>query len=322
MGADALSQPHVGHVDLNSFAEQRVNLPKDLAQKHRDHVNRLRERLQKHVEDNPSFSLVKMLHAGSVAKGTALRNVNDLDVAVYVKREDAPEKDLVSWLAERLREANPNMNPDQFTVNEHCVTIEFRGAGLDVDVVPVLYEGAKDDVGFLIDKHGNRMKTSIPRHLDFIRSRKEKNPQYAQVVRLVKWWAAQQKKDASFKCKSFMIELILAHLSDKGIDISDFPQAMQAFFDYIVTSRLKKRISFSDYYPASSLPGPTGNPIEIFDPVNPLNNVTCLYSASDRDRLVAAAESAADAISEARYSDTKGRAVECWQLVLGPSFRG
>ena len=49
-----------------------MNLPHDEAQAGRDRVNVLRTRLEKHIADNPGFSLVKMLHAGSVAKGTAL----------------------------------------------------------------------------------------------------------------------------------------------------------------------------------------------------------------------------------------------------------
>lgn len=312
---------HVDHATVLVFAEERVNLPKDKAQEHRDQVNRLRERLEAHVKEHPAFSLVKMLHAGSVAKGTALRTVNDLDVAVYVKRADAPERTLIPWLAERLREANPTMHADQFKVQQHCVTIEFRGTGLDVDVVPVLYEGEKDDIGYLIDRTGSRMKTSITRHLDFIRKRKAANPSYAQVVRLAKWWAAQRKQDPSFKCKSFMIELVLAHLVDQGESFSDLTIGLGRFFDYVVRSQFKSRIVFSDYYTTSSVTSSPGASIEIFDPVNPQNNVTCMYGESDRKRLVAAAEEAGDRISEARFATTKGRAVECWQAVFGPSFK-
>lgn len=47
-----------------------------------------------------------MLHAGSVAKGTALRTINDMDVGVYVRKAAAPDDArLVGWLVDRLREA-------------------------------------------------------------------------------------------------------------------------------------------------------------------------------------------------------------------------
>jgi tRNA nucleotidyltransferase (CCA-adding enzyme) len=146
----------IAHDDIAWFVGNRINLPKDKADEYRAQVNRLRDRLENKINDDPSFNLVKMLHAGSVAKGTALRTVNDLDVAVYVKAGNAPKSDpeLLPWLAARLAEANPNMNPDQFSPQTHCVTISFRGSGLDVDAVPVLYESDADDCGWLVHRGG------------------------------------------------------------------------------------------------------------------------------------------------------------------------
>lgn len=319
--------PHILHSDIASFADERVNLPRDEAQTYRDQVNRLRGRLEKHIEANPGFALVKMLHSGSVAKGTALRTINDLDVAVYVENEKAPitDRELVPWLAARLRDAYPDFKPDQFDESQpHCVTIRFKGSGLDVDVVPVLYEGDPQDKGYLVDKFtGARTLTSIPLHIEFIRKRKKLDGHYAQVVRLAKWWAARQKeRDNSFKCKSFLLELLMAKLVDSGADLSDYPRALDIFFSDMVKTGLESRTSFSDYYRPSALPKQSTGPIEVFDPVNSENNIASAYTVSDRSRLVTAAEEAADAISEALYATTKARAVTCWQRVLGTSFKG
>ena len=321
-----MRDPIITHADILSFAEARVNLPSESKRRHREQVNNLREELERHIADNPGFGLVKMLHAGSVAKGTALRTINDLDVAVYVKRDQTPvdEREVVSWVGERLREAYPNKDPSDFdTSSPHCAKIHFRGSGLDVDVVPVLYEGDKNDYGYLIDKDtGERLLTSIPLHLRFIRRRKASNSEhFAQVVRLVKWWANLRKgENSAFKCKSFLLELLVAHLADSGVELKDYPYALEQFFSYIVRTGLEKRVAFDDYYSIDTLPNPTGDAIEVFDPVNAENNVTSRYSVSDRDALVAAAEEAADAIREASYSNTRGRAAESWQIVLGPSF--
>src|SRR5258708_19362818 len=134
----------ITHDDIVRFVGERVNLPKDIANKHRKQVNLLRERLEAKIDEDPAFDLIKMLHAGSVAKGTALRTVNDLDVAVYVKAGNAPKADsqLIPWLAARLAEANPNMKPDQFEPQGHWVTANFRGTGLNVDMLALLYESA------------------------------------------------------------------------------------------------------------------------------------------------------------------------------------
>ena len=323
-----MREPFITHANIRSFAETRVNLPSDSARKFREQVNRLRENLAKHIADNPGFALVKMLHAGSVAKGTALRTINDLDAAVYVKKDLSPvdERELVPWVADRLREAYPQKDPSDFrTDSPHCVSVHFRGSDLDVDVVPVLYEDDENDYGYLVDKFtGARLLTSVPLHLKFIRKRKAAiQTHFAQVVRLAKWWANQRKaENSAFKCKSFLLELLIAYLADRGGELKDYPQALEAFFSYVVRTGLEERISFTDYYSPSRLPGPTGAAIEVFDPVNAENNVTDKYTWADRKALVEAAEEAADAIREAHYATTKGRAVGLWQVVLGSSFRG
>jgi tRNA nucleotidyltransferase (CCA-adding enzyme) len=322
--------PEVQHSDVAKFTADRVNLPRAKAQEHRDQVNRLRDSLQKKIDADPDHSLIKMLHAGSVAKGTALKTVNDLDVAVYVKQADAPDDDsqLVPWLADRLyAAAPPNMTRDQFVEEAHCVTVSYRGSGLDVDVVPVLYEGEAADVGYLVNRiDGNRMLTSITLHLRFIRTRKQKyGTNFAELVRLTKWWRRQatNQDHPDLKFKSFMIELLWAHLADDGLDLSDYPTALEGFFQYVVQTEFDDIVTFGDFCKASELPSRDSSvPIEVIDPVNPDNNVTVRYDQTGKDLIVAACADAFDALTYARFATTKTRAVDCWQTVLGPSFRG
>jgi hypothetical protein len=244
-----------------------------------------------------------------------------------VKADESPstEPDLLNWLAERLREAYPQMKSDQITVNRHSVCIKYAVSGLNVDVVPVQYKGDPADRGYLFAFDGGKpVLTSIPLHIAFIRKRKAQQPDdFAQVVRLVKWWVRQQKIiDDGFRLKSFMVEMIVAHLADSGVSMSDYTTALEKVFGYIVKSKLRSRIHFTDYYPASKLPEPTGKAMEVFDPVNETNNVAGVYDDSHRQKIVSAAQDALEAISEARFATTRGRAVECWQDVLGVSFRG
>src|SRR6266699_1040531 len=100
-----MGRQHADHGDLVRFAMERVNLPKDKADEYRGQVRRLREKLEGYLSEHPDFTLKKMLLAGSLAKGTALRSLNDIDVACYIGGPDAP-KDvtaLLQYLAERLR---------------------------------------------------------------------------------------------------------------------------------------------------------------------------------------------------------------------------
>jgi tRNA nucleotidyltransferase (CCA-adding enzyme) len=321
------SSSQIGHSEIAAFAADCVNLKHDDVKEYREQVNRLREKLDKYASDHPEYGLIKTLLSGSLAKGTALKTLNDIDVAFYVKAGKVPsaEPDLLNWLAERLREAYPQMKPDQIQPNKHSVCIKFAVSGLSVDVVPVQYDGDPADRGYLFAfDGGNPVLTSIPLHLEFIRKRKaQQKDHFGQIIRLVKWWVREQKKkDAEFKLKSFMTEMIVAHLAGSGVSMADYTVALEKVFAYIVKSQLKERISFSDYYSASKLPGPSGKPIEIFDPVNETNNVAAIYDDTHRRKIVSAAQDALESISEARFAPSHGRAVECWQDVLGSSFRG
>jgi tRNA nucleotidyltransferase (CCA-adding enzyme) len=322
-----LAAPPITHADIVDFAAESVNLNREDAEEYREQVRRLREKLDKYAADHPDYGLIKTLLSGSLAKGTSLKTLNDIDVAFYVKAEKTPtsEPELLNWLAQRLRDAYPQMKPDQIKPNNHSVCVKYAVSGLSVDVVPVQYMGDPDDRGYLFASDGGKsVLTSIPLHLAFIRKRKaQQKDHFAQVIRLVKWWVRLQKnKDEGFRLKSFMTEMIISHLADSGVSMADYTLALEKVFAYIVKSRLKTRIYFTDYYPASKLPGPTGKAMEVFDPVNENNNVAGIYEDSHRQKIVTAAQDALEAISEARFATTRGRAIERWQDVLGPSFRG
>ena len=184
-----MGRQHVDHADIVRFAEERVNLRREDATELRAQTNRLRERLEAYLAEHPDFGLRKMLLSGSLAKGTALRSLNDIDIACYISGADAPTgiATLLNYLAERLRKAFPNFNPDQVQPQTSTLTVSFRGSGLDVDVVPILYEGAPDWYGKLVSQDdGSLLSTSVPRHLEFIRKRKAaQEKDFAQVARLV-----------------------------------------------------------------------------------------------------------------------------------------
>ena len=112
-----MSRSHVDHSDIAKFAKDKVNLPKAKADEYRAQARRLREKLEGHLNEHPDFSLKKMMVSGSLAKGTALRSLNDIDIACYVSGADAPSdiSALLDYIAEKLRKAFPNFSPDQVT---------------------------------------------------------------------------------------------------------------------------------------------------------------------------------------------------------------
>ena len=125
--------------------------------------------------------------------------------------------------------------------------------------MPILYDGDPQWYGNLVSQDdGSFLKTSIPLHLEFTAKRKRcQETHFAQVVRLVKFWARRMKQEHDgFRFKSFMIELILAKLCDDGLDFSDYPEALQHFFTYVCRSNMRERIVFPRLLSASTVGPP------------------------------------------------------------------
>jgi hypothetical protein len=173
-----------------AFADDRVNLKRSEVDDQRAQVARLRNRIENKIAVSPGYGFVKALHCGSVAKGTALRSGSDRDLAVYVKAAKAPDETpaLVHWVRDLVIDAYPAMREDQIVASTNCVNVRFAGTGLEVDVVPVLYEGEPHDLGYLVSKDdGTRLRTSVRQHLDFIRGRKAVHPKHlAPLIRFTK----------------------------------------------------------------------------------------------------------------------------------------
>jgi tRNA nucleotidyltransferase (CCA-adding enzyme) len=320
-----MASEHVGHKEIAQFAKEKVNLPKEWADEYREQVSGLRRKLEKYLSEHPDFTLKKMLLSGSLAKGTALRNLNDIDVACYVQGANVPTEvsALVEYLADRLRKAYPNFKPEQVKAKTYSVTVSFIGSGLDVDVVPILYDGDPNWYGNLINQDdGSFLATCIPRHLEFIKKRKKKQEtHFAQVIRLAKFWVQNIKTEKDgFRFKSFMVELIMSKLLDEGVDFSNYPEALQSFFTYLANSDLRELIAFEDYYSRKSI-GPFSEPVRIIDPVNPKNNAAKLYTKQQADLIVDAALDAGDAIDAALKAPTKYETIYYWKKVFGSSFQ-
>lgn len=323
-----MTDPRIDHATLAAFAASHVNLPKAEVDAHRGQVQRLRDKLEKYVAEHPDYSLIKTVHSGSVAKGTALKSVSDMDVAAYLDASKVPsgqEGTLISSIATVLRDAyGATKDPNDFEEQAHSVKVHFHGSGLDIDVVPVVYAGLPHDRGDLVTKTGDRVETSVRLHKQFVSSRRTTyGSDFTQVVRFMKYWARAQRQSRgsdTFRCKSFLLELVVAHLADNGLDLKNYPTAVEGVFTWIVKTGLNEPITFDDFGPRPTPPGI--HPIEIIDPVNPANNVCCTYTATDKAVLVDAANDAFDGITAAAYGTSRGYSIECWKEIFGPTFRG
>ncbi|MFC4329168.1 CBASS oligonucleotide cyclase [Streptomyces andamanensis] len=326
---------YVDHRVLKAFAQSKVNVPAEEAKERRRQVNHLRERLEGYIAAHRDFDLVKLRASGSTAKYTAIRRKSgtgsDADVAAYLRVGD-PEVDVstvLTWLEERCKEVYGNTKvAEDFKPSDHAVGITMRDSGLKIDVVPVLYTGEPDDRGYLVTSGGTKVLTSVTLHLRFIEKRKgEAGDGYRELIRLLKAWIRESKAvDPQLRCKSFLIELLVAHLWDVGwngkpLQVNDYPAAIEQVLAYIVRTGLKTPILFTDYYKANAVSA-TADPIQVWDPVNPENNVARGYSELDRLRLVNHAKTTLETLTMAAYAATKGEALDAWRELFGPTFPG
>lgn len=329
---------HVDHAVLAKHAETKVNVPAGQARNRRKQVNHLRSRLEEHIANHPSYDLVKLRAAGSTAKHTAIQRRrgegSDADVAAYVRASsvggvNAAESGLLDWLRDRCIEVyGATKDAEDFVISEHAVGITLHGTGLKIDVAPVLYEGEPDDRGYLITRQGDRVLTSVTLHLAFIKARRDKaGPEYRELIRLLKAWIREAKRnDTDLRCKSFLLELIVAHLWDHGwndepLAVGDYPRAFEQVLGHIARTGLQTPVIFPDFYSRTTVT-PTSDPIQVWDPVNPENNVARTYTDADRQRLVKTATTALEEITWAAQAPTKGDANDAWRNVFGPGFEG
>jgi predicted nucleotidyltransferase len=321
-----MSRTHIDHRDLVRFAEDKVNLPKDKADEYRAQARRLREKLEGYLSEHPDFSLKRIQLSGSLAKGTALRSLNDIDMAVYISGSDAPHdtRALLDYLAERLRKAFPNFSPDQVKPQTYSVTVSFRGTGLDVDVVPVLYAGLPDWRGDLISQDdGSFLETSIPLHLEFAKKRKQAQPNHFRAG-----CAPGEVLGTAHEAGARWLPVQVLHdRDDPGQAVRRrrgflrLPRSVAVVLHLRGESNLRERIVFEDHYKASSV-AKLDDPVQIIDPINASNNVARLYTGRERRCHRGCRPGCGRCHRCGPDCTDKELTVHYWQKVFGPSFQG
>ena len=107
------------------------------------------DRLKDKVSADGSFTLRKVLKAGSNTKFTSLRrtgeNVFDVDLGAYYDGEGATKDKLdtlLDFTREKLKDIYPTKADDDFEKKKSAVCVHFKsGIKLNVDVAPII----KDD---------------------------------------------------------------------------------------------------------------------------------------------------------------------------------
>ena len=165
------------------------------------------DKLKDKVSADGSFTLRKVLKAGSNAKFTSLRrtgeNIFDVDLGAYYDGEGATTAKLdtlLDFTREKLIEIYPTKAAADFEKKHSAVCVYFRsGVKLNVDVAPIIRDDSLglENGGWIPRAEGWRL-TSVTCHNRFVSSRTVQSNSVAgpvkfnRLVRMVKWWNNRQ----------------------------------------------------------------------------------------------------------------------------------
>lgn len=307
------------NTQLKAYDANVLRLPQDKRTEYHRQVDRLIRNLMDHLKATPAIKIVRVVKAGSFAKYTILRKTSDdpidADVVFYLKGDGLDRKTLQGLndlILEALTESYPSKRVEDFEIQRKAATVTFAGTGLSVDIVPVVADPDHPGYGWQFDlDDGSKLLTCAPCAIKFVRDRKDVDPDFRTLVRLAKRW----RNHAELKhFKSFVIELVMAHVLELHGRDGSLESRFRCFLLYIAQSGLKDRIVFPEN--VGVIPNFT-DPVVIVDPVCNTNNVASRLSEAERQEIVEAAQAAWEAAHFASAEDD----LELWKDVFGRRFK-
>lgn len=306
--------------ELEYFDHNVLRLPGEKRKEYHAQVDNLVGELKKRITDQSTLRVAKVVKAGSFAKFTILRKVDDyptdVDVVLYitgVAENSKSYEELCNKIYALLIEIYPTKKVEDFEIQRRAATVIFVKSGLTVDVVPVLQHSTDPDHGWQFDiQSGAKNLTCAPCHIQFIRARKDKDKHFRTLVRLAKRWRHFHEIPG---LKSFHIELILAHLVDTDGPAESIEKRFREFLVYIARTKLGERIDFPEN--ASKPVVQFSDPVVIIDPASPANNVASRITKEEQVLIAQAAEAAWETATYASVENSD----EVWKEIFGNRFK-
>jgi predicted nucleotidyltransferase len=233
--------------------------------------------LREEFGEDPNNPAIKL--AGSVKKGTAVKESYDLDLVVYFPSSDTRTlKEIHSDVMKKLlRRYEVELKSSALRIK----SLDSAGFVHDyhIDVVPgrFISDPPKDTFLYINDPDRERLQTNLKRHIEYVT-----NSGCVEIIKLVKIW----KKRSNVHLKTFVLELfVIDELSGYGHkdDLEkSFFKTMEGFRDNV--NRL------------------------LIDPANSANIVSKIVSDADKSLAAGAARRTMDILNE--------NSAEKWQLVF------
>ncbi|WP_339466920.1 CBASS oligonucleotide cyclase [Pseudomonas lurida] len=309
----------LNNTEIRYYDGNVLRLPAEKRTAYHQQVDRLISELSKKLKDQNKITITKVVKAGSFAKFTILRQTTedpvDVDVVFYISGRNVDHETLSSLnqlIFDALITLYPNKSVEDFEIQRKAATVTFVGSGLSVDIVPVIEDPQNANYGWQFDIHdGTRVQTCAPCQIKFVRDRKNIDPDFRTLVRLGKKW---RNRIELKPLKSFVIELIMAHVLATNGKEGSIEKRFRDFLQYIAQSELKEVITFPENGTVTTI---FSDPVVILDPVCNTNNVASRISEGERKEIVAAA---LNAWETAHFASTEDD-LDLWRELFGPRFK-
>ncbi len=277
-------------------------------------------------------------NSGSFAKRTGLRRHLQGDSTVEGQDVDLPfvispktkDDEAVGPLLERfLGYASASYPDTPRKKTKSSVKMSFVSSKLSYDLVPMIAT-TDPEQQILLRGDGERRRTSVQKHIAFIRSRTQASNnlpgrvKFNECVRLMKWWREFRVASAGSvdDMPTFVVDLLSAKAFDELSVSETYAQTLAGWFGFLA-DRVDKRtpIYFTDFARPKTLPTATW---VVLDPVNPDNNATASWSGLMVDELAEWLADGRDAWSRAIAADLRGDHRACLDAlvaIFGTPFR-
>jgi hypothetical protein len=253
----------------------------------KDRADNIRKNVIKNAEED-GIIVVSTPAAGSFASHTGLRrhyrgesevDGQDIDLPFIIEPETVEGEELNELLRRFEEYINVTYSDTEKKKTKSSIKLMFSD-NINFDIIPMLFNADEEQI--IIRSNGDEIKTSVQKHVRFIKtrnsisSREDGRVKLNQCIRLLKWWKEFQAGNSFYfrddPPPSFLISLLAAKAFDKLSVSESYAETLARWFGYLAhLIKSKELILFYDFNEPQNRSADTWC---VIDPVNESNNIT------------------------------------------------